>query len=152
PALLIGSHSDTQPRGGWLDGALGVIYAIEVARALAESPETRDLAVDAASWTDEEGTYLGFLGSASFCGLLEEASVDAAANADGHPLREALREAGLDGKPRVHLEPDRHKAYLEAHIEQGGHLETSGLRIGVVTAIVGIRTFEIAFTGTQNHA
>ena len=26
PALVIGSHTDTQPTGGWLDGAMGVIY------------------------------------------------------------------------------------------------------------------------------
>jgi N-carbamoyl-L-amino-acid hydrolase len=152
PALLIGSHSDTQPRGGWLDGALGAVYAIEVARALAEDPETRDLAVDALAWVDEEGTYLGFLGSLSFCGLLEDAAVDAAESRDGRRLRDAIREAGLVGTAPARLEPDRHKAYLEAHIEQGGHLEASGLRIGVVTAIVGIRSFQIAFTGTQNHA
>jgi N-carbamoyl-L-amino-acid hydrolase len=59
PALLIGSHSDTQPRGGWLDGALGVIYAIEIARALAENPATSHLAVDPVSWMDEESTFLG---------------------------------------------------------------------------------------------
>ena len=46
PALLIGSHSDTQPTGGWLDGALGVIYGLEVARALAEDETTADLAVE----------------------------------------------------------------------------------------------------------
>ncbi|MFX4221111.1 MAG: M28 family peptidase [Thalassobaculum sp.] len=55
PVLLIGSHSDTQPRGGWLDGALGVIYGLEIARCLAEDPETADLAVDVVSWQDEEG-------------------------------------------------------------------------------------------------
>ncbi|MGZ0219436.1 MAG: M28 family peptidase, partial [Acidimicrobiales bacterium] len=66
PALVLGSHSDTQPRGGWLDGALGVIYALEVARALAEDSATRDLAVDVAAWIDEEGTYTSCLGSRSF--------------------------------------------------------------------------------------
>ena len=66
-ALLMGSHTDTQPRGGWLDGALGVIYAVEVARALAEDPASaRGLPLDIASWMDEEGSYLGCLGSASF--------------------------------------------------------------------------------------
>jgi N-carbamoyl-L-amino-acid hydrolase len=152
PALLLGSHSDTQPRGGWLDGALGVIYAVEVARALAEAPETADLAVDAVSWVDEEGTYLGFLGSLSFCGLLEGAAVDAAESRDGHPLRDAIREAGLTGTAPARIDPERHVAYLEAHIEQGGHLEATGRLLGVVTAIVGIRTFRIAFTGSQNHA
>ena len=65
-AVLIGSHTDTQPTGGWLDGAMGVICGLEVARALAESPATRDLAVDVASWLDEEGRFCGCFGSRSF--------------------------------------------------------------------------------------
>jgi N-carbamoyl-L-amino-acid hydrolase len=68
PALLLGSHSDSQPTGGWLDGQLGVIYALEAARALAADPATAHLAVDIASWTDEEGTFVGCLGSRVFCG------------------------------------------------------------------------------------
>jgi N-carbamoyl-L-amino-acid hydrolase len=151
-ALVIGSHSDTQPRGGWLDGALGVIYALEVARALAEDPETRDLPVDIGAWIDEEGTYLGFLGSRTFCGDLDQASLQAAANKAGEPLTAAIRAAGLADEPRAAIEPDRHVAYLEAHIEQGPFLEASGKRIGVVTAIVGLRTARIRFSGVQNHA
>ena len=72
---------------------LGVIYALEAARALAEDPATATLAVDVASWTDEEGSYLGYLGSRSFLGLLAEAEVDAAR---GNPLvtpGDSLREA-----------------------------------------------------------
>ena len=57
PRLLMGSHTDTQPRGGWLDGVMGVIYGLEVARALAEDPDTAHLAVDVASWADEEGHW-----------------------------------------------------------------------------------------------
>src|SRR3954453_2865289 len=55
PSILVGSHSDTQPRGGWLDGVMGVIYGLEVARALGEDPETAHLAVDVASCADGEG-------------------------------------------------------------------------------------------------
>ena len=65
PRLLMGSHTDTQPRGGWLDGVMGVIYGLEVARALAEDPETAHLAVDVASWADEEGHWGGMIGSKS---------------------------------------------------------------------------------------
>lgn len=72
PALLVGSHSDTQPRGGWLDGALGVIYGLECARALAEDPATAHFAVDCASWADEETVYLNMLGSRSFIGALSK--------------------------------------------------------------------------------
>ncbi len=66
-ALLLGSHSDTQPTGGWLDGALGVIYALEIATAFGEQPETRHFPVDVASWADEEAHYLSMMGSRSFC-------------------------------------------------------------------------------------
>jgi hypothetical protein len=69
-SVLIGSHTDTQPQGGWLDGSLGVIYGLEIARSFAEDRDTAHLAVDVASWSDEEGTYMGMLGSRSFCNTL----------------------------------------------------------------------------------
>ena len=78
PRILIGSHSDTQPRGGWLDGVMGVIYGLEVARALAEDPETAHLAVDVASWADEEGHWGQMTGSRSFIGIFSEADIDKA--------------------------------------------------------------------------
>lgn len=151
-ALLVGSHSDTQPRGGWLDGALGVGYALEVVRAFAEDPATRHLAVDAVAWIDEEGTYLGCLGSRSFCGVLSPEAVAAASNAAGEPLTAALSAAGLTDIPPARLEAGRYAGYLEAHIEQGPHLEAAGKKIGVVTSIVGIRGCRIHFRGQQNHA
>jgi N-carbamoyl-L-amino-acid hydrolase len=152
PALLIGSHTDTQPTGGWLDGAMGVIFGLEIARALSESPETSDLAVDVASWIDEEGTFAGYLGSRSFIGEPVEASIRAATNRAGERLEDVLQAAGLRGRPRAQFEPGRHVAYLEPHIEQGGRLEAAGKSIGVVTTIVGIREKRITFTGQRNHA
>jgi N-carbamoyl-L-amino-acid hydrolase len=151
-ALLIGSHTDTQPTGGWLDGAMGVIYGLEIARALRESADTRDLAIDVASWIDEEGTYAGFIGSRSFCGEPVSDIVARARNRDGRPMGDALRAAGIAGRPLAQMEPGRYVAYLEPHIEQGGRLEAAGKRIGVVTTIVGIRELRITFRGQQNHA
>ncbi len=151
-ALLMGSHTDTQPRGGWLDGALGVIYALEAARALAEDPESARLPLDIGSWMDEEGSYLGCLGSASFTGTTSDEEIRAATDRDGRSVAEALAAAGLAGAPPARLDPARHRAYLEAHIEQGPVLETAGLRLGVVTSIVGVRTFTLTFRGQQNHA
>ena len=151
-ALVMGSHSDTQPRGGWLDGAMGVIYALEVARALAEDPETQDLPLDVGAWIDEEGSFLGFLGSRSFCGVLEPAVFEAATNKAGETLTGALQAAGLSGAAACGPGAGAHFAYLEAHIEQGPFLEASGKRIGVVTSIVGMRTAKLAFRGQQNHA
>ncbi|EIN02057.1 allantoate amidohydrolase [Paraburkholderia hospita] len=152
PALVIGSHTDTQPTGGWLDGALGVIYGLEIARALDECAATRDLAVDVASWIDEEGTFSSFLGSRSFVGDAIDASLQHARNREGVLLGDALAQAGLANAPRVVLDRARQRAYLEPHIEQGGRLEASGKSIGVVTTIVGIREFQLRFTGQRNHA
>jgi len=152
PTLLIGSHSDTQPTGGWLDGALGVIYGLEIARALGEAPGTQDLSIDVASWCDEEGTFAGYLGSRSFVGEAVDDAIATATNRAGQRLEDALRKAGLLGQPRMRLEPGRHVAYLEPHIEQGGRLEASGKSIGVVTTIVGIRELRVTFTGQRNHA
>ena len=153
PALLIGSHTDTQPRGGWLDGAMGVIYGLEAARALAECDETKHLAVDVASWIDEEGTFATCLGSLVFCGEADpEGAVRDTANDEGKPLGDALREAGLEGVPVERCERGRYVGYAEAHIEQGPWLEHEGKRIGAVTGIVGSRNFTVAFEGQQNHA
>ena len=153
PRILIGSHSDTQPRGGWLDGVMGVIYGLEVVRALDEDPATAHLAVDVASWADEEGHWGQMTGSRSFVGMLSEADIDNSRHRDeGTPMRDALKAAGLDRTPREHLEEGRYRGYLEAHIEQGGLLEANDKRIGVVTAIVGIYQYRLTFSGTQNHA
>jgi beta-ureidopropionase / N-carbamoyl-L-amino-acid hydrolase len=153
PRVLIGSHSDTQPRGGWLDGVMGVIYGLEVARAMAEDPETAHLAVDVASWADEEGHWGQMTGSRSFVGMLGEADIDKARHRDeGTKMRDALKAAGLEGVPREHLPEGRYRGYLEAHIEQGGVLEATDKRIGIVTAIVGIYVYRLTFSGIQNHA
>ena len=152
PRLLLGSHSDTQPTGGWLDGVLGVIYGLEAARALREDAATRHLAVDVVSWADEESTFLSFLGSRSFCGFLSEEEVQNAVSRDGRVLVEALRAGGLLERPRLSFTPGQYRGYVEAHIEQGPYLEMTGKRIGVVTSIVGSRGFQIRFMGQQNHA
>jgi beta-ureidopropionase / N-carbamoyl-L-amino-acid hydrolase len=151
--LLVGSHSETQPYGGWLDGALGVIYGLELARAFAADSDCAGLGIEVAAWADEEGHYGGYLGSRSFIGALDEDEIDQAKGRDdGTPLRTALAEAGFAGRAREQFEPGRHIGYLEAHIEQGDTLDTSGLRIGIVEAIVGIRNFRVSLIGEQNHA
>jgi len=146
PKLLTGSHLETQPRAGWLDGAMGVIFGLELARVLPGG-------IDVAGWADEEGHYGSFIGSRSFCGLLSEAEIDTCRyREDGTPLRTALQNAGFAGRPRQTMDVTRYRGYLEAHIEQGAELENSGQQIGVVTAIVGSHRFRIVFEGQQNHA
>jgi N-carbamoyl-L-amino-acid hydrolase len=145
PKLLVGSHIESQNHAGWLDGCLGVVAGVALARA--------GLAVDVAAWADEEGHYLNFPGSRSYIGQLGEAEIDAATNRDhGKKLRDALAEAGLAGKPRVQHKPGRHIGFLEMHIEQGRTLDASGERVGVVTGIVAIWQYRIVCEGAQNHA
>ena len=151
-AVLMGSHTDSVPKGGWLDGAMGVLYGLEIARARIEAGTQKDLGIDVISFADEEGTYRALAGSLSFCGQLSEADIDTAKNQQGKSLRDALREAGYVGRPRLTLNPNRYVAYLEGHIEQGPRLETEGKKIGVVTGIVGIRRFYVTCTGQADHA
>ena len=150
--LLVGSHSETQPRGGWLDGALGVVYALELARAFAADPDCAGLGIEAVAWADEEGHFGNMLGSRSFTDRITEAELSAAKNRDGVPLATALEEAGFAGRPRERVDPGRYVGYLEAHIEQGDTLDSRGLKIGVVEGIVGIRNHWVTVTGQQNHA
>ena len=151
--MLAGSHVETQNHAGWLDGALGVIYALEAARAFADDQASGDIGVDVVAFADEEGHFGNFMGSRSFVGALSEEDIDKARDrTNGTPLREALAKAGYAGRPRLQIDPSRYAGYVEAHIEQGDTLETSGLRIGVVTAIVAIRQYRIRVSGEQNHA
>ncbi|WP_375410518.1 Zn-dependent hydrolase [uncultured Methylobacterium sp.] len=146
PKLLAGSHIESQNEAGWLDGALGVMGALALARA--------GLPVDVVAFADEEGHFdCGFLGSRSAIGELGEEEIDAARDRTrGTPLREALQGAGLSGRPRMRIEPGRYKGFLELHIEQGTTLENAGERVGVVTGIVAIWQYRLIVEGRQDHA
>jgi beta-ureidopropionase / N-carbamoyl-L-amino-acid hydrolase len=153
PRLLVGSHSETQPYGGWLDGSLGVIYGLELARAFAADTGCAGVGIDVVAWADEEGHYGNFLGSRSFTDALSEEEIDRTRGRDdGTPLREALERAGYAGRPRERVDPSRYVGYLEAHIEQGDTLDSTRLRIGVVETIVGIWNYRVTLLGEQNHA
>ena len=151
PAVLIGSHADSVPKGGWLDGAMGVIYGLEIARAAGEIGDA-SMAVDVVGFQDEEGTYLALLGCGSLCGEVGEPEIAAAHNVEGKSLTEALDAHGLTGVVPERLEEGRYAGYLEAHIEQGPRLEAAAKRLGIVTGIVGIRRFEVDFVGQADHA
>jgi beta-ureidopropionase / N-carbamoyl-L-amino-acid hydrolase len=98
PKLLAGSHLESQNYAGWLDGPLGVIYALEAARVINSDPSARG-AVEVAAWCDEEGHFGHFLGSRSYVGLVSEADIDAARDrTSGRTMREALRDVGLAGR------------------------------------------------------
>ncbi|HVY41599.1 MAG TPA: Zn-dependent hydrolase [Hyphomicrobiaceae bacterium] len=153
PKILAGSHLESQNHAGWLDGPLGVVYALEAARAIKADPAFAQCGVDVGAWCDEEGHFGFFMGSRSACGELTEADIDQAVDrTSGRRMRDALSQAGLAGRQRTVVDPGQYLGYLEAHIEQGDWLEANNLKLGIVTSIVGIRQFRVTFEGVQNHA
>jgi N-carbamoyl-L-amino-acid hydrolase len=149
--ILLGSHTDTVPMGGWLDGALGVIYALEIARSALDADQAPAVGLDVVSFQDEEGTYLSCFGSRTFCGDMVVTEIEAARSKDGTPLTRALA-AVANEAPRHRIDRNRHLCYLEAHIEQGPRLEAAGRRIAVVTGLVGIRRLRVRAFGRADHA
>lgn len=146
-SILLGSHSDSQPEGGWLDGALGVVAGLEVARA---AQEAGGPAVSVVSFQDEEGRFGGLTGSAVWSGQTLQEDADLVCDHAGFALGDAR--AGLEGFVTGDVDPARFRGFIELHIEQGLTLDASGEQIGVVTEIVGIRELRVTFTGEQNHA
>jgi N-carbamoyl-L-amino-acid hydrolase len=141
-SLLMGSHSDSQPEGGWLDGALGVIAALEVARC--------SEGVSVVSFQDEEGRFGGLTGSSVWSGYSAQEEVDQTRDHSGLSLAEARgRIADMVTGP---VDPAGFDGFIELHIEQGLTLHAAGEQIGVVTDIVGTREVEVTFKGQQNHA
>jgi N-carbamoyl-L-amino-acid hydrolase len=149
-SILVGSHSDSVPNGGWLDGALGVVYALEVARAARGTPGT--VGIDVISFADEEGTWLPCLGSRTFCGEVGEATLRDVQKRTGERLMDRLTQIELRDRPLARFDPARHCAYLEAHIEQGPRLIRETIDVGIVTSIVGLRRHIVRFRGRADHA
>lgn len=147
--ILVGSHIESQPQAGRLDGALGILYGLEVARTF----KGQSYGIDLGAWFDEEGFYGAMLGSRSFCDRLPEAEFTAARHRDNNTLLSAdLAKAGYAGRSFERIDSSRYLAYCEAHIEQGDWLEANGKSIGLVSGIVGLWSFSIEAHGIQNHA
>ncbi len=146
-SILVGSHSDSQPEGGWLDGALGVIAGLEIARA---SVEAGGPPVSVVSFQDEEGRFGVTTGSEIWSGNLSLDDADRQTDREGVSFAEAR--AGMAHLAGDFVDPARFSGFLEMHIEQGPWLEQAGEAVGVVSDIVGIRDTRITLEGQQNHA
>ena len=152
--VMVGGHLDSVPDGGWLDGALNVVGALEVLRALAGEP--RALTLKLVDWADEEGARFGrsLFGSSACAGTLDPGTVRGLTDRDGVALPDALRAHGvdldraLDSGARL----EGAAAYLELHIEQGPVLERLGLPLGVVLGTFGVERHALRFTGQHAHA
>ena len=153
PTLLLGSHLDSVPKGGRFDGALGVMAAFEVLRTIKDAGLGLKFCLEAVDFTDEEGTLVGFLGSASFAGHLD---LDLLRSPRGgrQALMEGLQRAGLSEESLLASgrKRDSLAGYFELHIEQGKHLERASADIGIVTSIVGISSYRLIFIGRADHA
>jgi len=153
PVIMAGSHIDTVPNGGMFDGALGVLGAIEAARAFNEADIVTESPLEVAAFADEEGAWFsGTFGSRAFVGQVREQELRATTR-DGQSVWEKLKSAGLSPDDLAGCFASYPiSAYLELHIEQGGVLERDGLDIGIVTGIVGITRGAITAVGMANHA
>jgi N-carbamoyl-L-amino-acid hydrolase len=154
PVVMTGSHIDTVPRGGPLDGALGVLAGLECLRTVAAAAGRPRRALEVAAFTDEEGRFYGFFGSRAMTGSLDRVLAERLTDPTGLALPEAMRRAGFDlaRTPEAPRDPREIAAYVELHIEQGPWLEAEGVPIGVVEGIVGIRRFRLTFVGQPDHA
>ncbi len=154
PGVISGSHMDTVPGSGHLDGALGVVCSLEALRSLKEAGVSLKRPVEAASFTDEEGRFGGLFGSQSVAGLVTPGYLHKACDLNGVSLTEAMAAWGLDARQALQARRARDSihAYVELHIEQGPVLDRKGLKIGIVDAITGLFKWEITLTGVANHA
>src|SRR5439155_27159020 len=154
--VSVGSHLDSWPNGGWLDGALGVRAALEVLRIHAAATPPVTLAL--VDWADEEGARFGrsLLGSSAAAGRLNVDEIRELRDAEGIRLEDALRDHGvmLDTMLNARKELARidAKAYLEMHIEQGPVLESLNRSAGVVLGTFGLERNMVRFVGQAAHS
>lgn len=153
--LLVGSHLDSVPKGGWLDGALGVMSGLELLRAVA-AEGTPPITVALVDWADEEGARFSrsLFGSAACVGTLDIEVLRGLTDREGAALPQVLAQHGVDidrlDGARTRMADV--KAYVEVHIEQGPILESMGRGICTVTGTKGIERERLVFRGQAAHA
>jgi N-carbamoyl-L-amino-acid hydrolase len=155
-ALLLGGHIDSVPNGGWLDGCLNVMAAVEVLRRIAAEGRP-PLTVRVVNWADEEGARFGrslFGSSAAAGSMADQDELRQRKDANGIALPDALAEHGvdLDNALAARTQMENAAAYLELHIEQGPVLESMDLPLGVVLGTFGVERHLITWKGQAAHA
>lgn len=155
PVIAVGSHLDAVPAGGWLDGALGTVAALEIVRA-AKSGSWGKATIRMVDWADEEGARFGSstFGSSAVAGLLELNAVMGLRDAEGNRLQEVLARYGITEESMRAPSPNLAgiDALLELHIEQGPVLDRAGMPLGVPTGAAAARRIGVTFTGAGGHA
>ena len=155
--VLVAGHLDSVPNGGWLDGCLGTLTALEVLRRH-NAAGTPPVTIKLVDWADEEGSRFGrsLLGSSAAGGSLNIGDVKNLKDREGILLPDALKENGVDLKTMLQahkqLKKIPAKAYLELHIEQGPVLESMNKPAGVVLGTFGVERHMIRFIGQAAHS
>ncbi|MGY6277357.1 allantoate amidohydrolase [Methylomonas sp. MgM2] len=154
PSVMTGSHLDSVPGGGHLDGALGVLAGLECLRRLKELDVKLNRPLEAVAFSDEEGRFGGILGSSAICGRLTPDTLFQARDLNGVTLTEAMAEHGLNAMDALSAarRPYSIHAFVELHIEQGPILEQQRLHLGVVDAINGLNKWNVRLIGQAAHA
>jgi hydantoinase/carbamoylase family amidase len=155
--LIVGSHLDSVPNGGWLDGCLGVMAAFAVLRRIAEEYKGKPpITIRVVDWADEEGARFGrsLFGSSAFAGTATIDQDRGRTDANGIRLEDALANCGvsIDAIGDAQIERKNAAAYLELHIEQGPVLESMSLPLGAVLGTKGVERHAIAFHGQEAHS
>ena len=156
-ALILGSHLDSVPNGGWLDGCLGVLTGLEVLRGVAEDFDGRPpITIRLVDWADEEGARFGrsLFGSSAFAGTQTIEADRGRTDREEVRLEDALLKCGIDVERIGDATTERRDAgaYLELHIEQGPVLEGMSLPLGVVLGTKGVERHAITFHGQEAHS
>jgi N-carbamoyl-L-amino-acid hydrolase len=154
-ALILGGHLDSVPNGGWLDGCLGVMAALEILRRFAGEGRP-PVTLKVVDWADEEGARFGrsLLGSSAFAGTHSIDADRGRLDRDGIRLEDAIQKCGYDFSkfPSARAEQKNASAYLELHIEQGPVLESMGLPLAAVAGTKGVERHAITFHGQEAHS
>ena len=152
PAVMTGSHIDTQPTGGKFDGVYGVLAGLEVIRSLNDQNVQTNAPIEAAIWTNEEGARFSpaMVGSGVWCG---EFSLDYGhnrADKNGKTIQQELQRIGFLGNKPCTPHPIR--GFIELHIEQGPILENENVQIGVLHGVQGMNWYDLKIIGQPVHA
>ncbi len=155
--LVLGSHLDSVPNGGWLDGCLGVLAGLEVLQSIVEETGGKPaITIRLVDWADEEGARFGrsLFGSSAFAGTQTIDADRHRADRDGIPLEDAMQACGfaIDRIAEAGSERKHASAYLELHIEQGPVLESMDLALGAVLGTKGVERHAITFHGQEAHS
>lgn len=153
-SVMTGSHIDSVPGGGHLDGTLGVLAGLECLRCLKENGLETARPLESVAFSDEEGRFGGIFGSSAICGQLTPEHIHQARDLEGITLTEAMAAQGLNAMDALAAArtPESLHAFVELHIEQGPILERQKLHVGVVDGIAGLFKWNIRLSGTSAHA